>query len=248
MRRIKLVLDYTGTRFSGWQIQIGKDTVQARIEKALFLLTGEKVSVIASGRTDAGVHALAQVIHFDTNTEFDTVAYVRGTNNYLPDDIRVLSAEVVASDFHARYGATKKTYIYRVYVSNEERAVYLNRATRVNAPLSLTAMQNCCKVLIGEHDFTSFMSSGSSVKTTKRTIYDANIVEREGLFGKEYIFSFTANGFLYNMVRKMSAVLISVGQGKMDESDVTYQLENPSKTGLTLVAPACGLYLKEVEY
>lgn len=248
MRRIKLVIEYNGTRFSGWQFQIGKDTVQARVEKALSSLTGEQVSVIASGRTDAGVHALGQVVHFDTNTEFDTVAYVRGANNYLPEDIRVISASVENNDFHARYDAIKKTYIYRVYVSAEERAIYLNRATRVNEELSLDAMQKCCDVLVGEHDFTSFMSSGSSVKTTVRTIYEASVQEREGLFGKEYIFSFTANGFLYNMVRKMSAVLIKAGQGKMDERDVMRQIENPSKTGLTLVAPACGLYLKSVEY
>ena len=248
MRRIKLVLDYNGTRFSGWQIQVGKDTVQARVEKALSLLTGEEISVIASGRTDAGVHALGQVLHFDTNTEFDTIAYVRGANNYLPDDIRVLSAEVVDSEFHARFNAVKKTYIYRVYESNEERAIYLNRAVRVNAPLDIKAMQKCCDALVGEHDFTSFMSSGSCVKTTVRTIYEASVVEREGLFGKEYIFTFTANGFLYNMVRKMSAMLIKAGQGKANDSDVSYQLENPSKTGLTLVAPACGLYLKNVEY
>lgn len=248
MRRIKLVLDYIGTRFSGWQIQVGKDTVQARVEKALSSLTGEEVSVIASGRTDSGVHAIGQVLHFDTNTEFDTVAYVRGANNYLPDDIRVLSAEVVDSDFHARFNAVKKTYVYRVYVSSEERAIYLNRAVRVNAPLDVDAMEKCCRALVGEHDFTSFMSSGSCVKTTVRTIYDASVVEREGLFGKEYLFSFTANGFLYNMVRKMSALLIKAGQGKASACDVADLLENPSKTGLTLVAPACGLYLMSVEY
>ena len=244
MRRIKLVLDYLGTRFCGWQIQPGKDTVQQRLETALEKLTGEKISVVASGRTDSGVHAMAQTVHFDTQTDFDLVAYVRGTNNYLPEDIRVLKAQEVSDRFHARFDAVKKTYMYRLYVADEDRAIYHNKAVRVNTELDLDAINSACKLLEGEHDFTSFMSCGSEVKSTVRTIFEAKAEKING----EYYFFFTANGFLYNMVRKMSACLIRIGQGKMQVDEISKHLLNPSKTALTLVAPACGLYLYSVEY
>ena len=241
--RIKLTLDYVGSRYHGWQLQPGKDTVQKRLEDALTKLCGEEIHVVASGRTDSGVHAFGQVVHFDTTTSYDIVAYHRGTNNYLPSTIRVLKAEQVSDEFHARFSAKQKTYMYLMYESKIERAVYSERATRVDT-LDLDAIEKACKYLIGEHDFSSFMSTGSDIKTTVRTITDAKIEKQ----GNEYKFFVTANGFLYNMVRKIVAGLIRVGTGKMSVEDFAKKVENPDILSLPFVSPADGLYLVSVEY
>ena len=152
MRRIKLVLDYVGTRYHGWQLQPGKDTVQKRLEDALSELCKEEIHVVASGRTDSGVHALGQVVHFDTNTQYGLVAYVRGTNNYLPDSIKVLDAQEVDEQFHARFSAKKKTYVYVMYQGKEERAIYSNRAVRIDE-IDTKAIDEACKYLLGSHDY-----------------------------------------------------------------------------------------------
>lgn len=241
--RIKLTLDYIGSRYHGWQLQPGKDTVQKRLEDALSKLCGEEIHVVASGRTDSGVHAFGQVVHFDTTTSYDIVAYHRGTNNYLPASIRVLKAEQVSDEFHARFSAKQKTYMYLMYESAQERAVYSERATRVDT-LDIDAIEKACKYLIGEHDFSSFMSTGSDIKTTVRTITNAKIEKQ----GNEYKFFVTANGFLYNMVRKIVAGLIRVGTGKMSVEDFAKKVENPDILSLPFVAPADGLYLVSVEY
>ena len=243
MRRIKLTLDYVGGRYHGWQIQPGKDTVQKRLEDALSKLCQEEIHTVASGRTDSGVHALGQVVHFDTNTDYPLIAYVRGTNNNLPSTIRVLKAEEVDEEFHARFNAKKKTYMYLMYKGREERAVYAERATRIDE-IDTKAIENACKLLIGEHDFTSFMSTGSDIKTTVRTIYEARWVEENG----EYKFYVSANGFLYNMVRKIVAALLRVGTGKMSVEEFGEKLKNPDILSLPFVAPADGLYLVSVEY
>ncbi|MBE5733153.1 MAG: tRNA pseudouridine(38-40) synthase TruA [Clostridiales bacterium] len=243
MRRIKLVVDYVGTRYHGWQVQPGKDTIQKRLEEALSLLCKEEINVVASGRTDSGVHAVGQVVHFDTNTEYGLVAYVRGTNNYLPDNIRVLSASVVDESFHARFSAKQKTYVYVMYQSKEERAIYANRAVRIDE-IDTNAIDKACSYLLGEHDFASFMSSGSDVKTTVRTVYRAELIKKDGL----YEFYICANGFLYNMVRKIVASLLRVGVGKMSVVEFRERVENPDINSLPYVAPAEGLYLLNVEY
>lgn len=243
MRRIKLVLDYVGTRYHGWQLQPGKDTVQKRLEDALSELCKEEIHVVASGRTDSGVHALGQVVHFDTNTQYGLVAYVRGTNNYLPDSIKVLDAQEVDEQFHARFSAKKKTYVYVMYQGKEERAIYSNRAVRIDE-IDTKAIDEACKYLLGSHDFTSFMSTGSDVKGTVREVYRAEFVKKE----ERYEFYICANGFLYNMVRKIVASLIRVGTGKMSVEEFREKIENPDINSLPYVAPACGLYLLNVEY
>lgn len=243
MRRIKLVLDYVGTRYHGWQLQPGKDTVQKRVEDALSTLCKEEIHVVASGRTDSGVHAIGQVVHFDTNTSYDLVAYVRGTNNYLPDNIRVLFATQVDESFHARFSAKKKTYVYVMYEGKEERAIFANRAIRIGG-IDTKKIDEACKLLLGEHDFASFMSTGSDVKSTVRTVHRAELIKKDGT----YEFYICANGFLYNMVRKIVAALLRVGSGKMSVSEFEERLNNPDITSLPYVAPACGLYLLDVEY
>lgn len=243
MRRIQLVLDYVGTRYHGWQLQPGKDTVQKRLEDALSSLCNEDIHTVASGRTDSGVHAIGQVVHFDTDTNYELVAYVRGVNNYLPDTIRVLSAKEVDENFHARFSATKKTYLYLMYQSKQERAVYANRALRIDQ-IDENAVNKACKELLGEHDFTSFMSAGSSVKTTIRTVYRAELIKK----GETYEFYICANGFLYNMVRKIVASLLRVGSGKMSVEEFKEKIDKPCITSLPYVASAHGLYLLNVEY
>ncbi|MBO5223826.1 MAG: tRNA pseudouridine(38-40) synthase TruA [Clostridia bacterium] len=243
MRRIKLVLDYVGTRYHGWQLQPGKDTVQKRLEEALSSLCKEEIHVVASGRTDSGVHAVGQVVHFDTNTAYELVAYVRGTNNYLPDNIRVLKAEEVPDDFHARFSAKRKTYVYVMYEGKEERAIYANRAIRIDK-IDTKKMEEACKYLLGEHDFASFMSTGSDVKTTTRTVYRAELIQKDGT----YEFYVCANGFLYNMVRKIVASLLRVGTGKMSVEEFKARVDFPDINSLPYVAPASGLYLLSVEY
>ncbi len=243
MRRIKLIIDYIGTRYHGWQVQPGKDTVQKRLEEALSLLCKEEIAVVASGRTDSGVHAIGQVVHFDTSTEYGLVAYVRGVNNYLPDSIRVLSAEVVEESFHARFSAKQKTYVYVMYQSKEERSIYANRAVRIDE-IDVKAMREACSYLLGEHDFASFMSTGSDVKSTVRTVHRAELVKKDDL----YEFYICANGFLYNMVRKIVASLLRVGVGKMSVEEFKEKLNKPDITSLPYVAPAEGLYLLNVEY
>ena len=243
MRRIKLTLDYVGVRYHGWQIQPGKDTVQKRLEDALSKLCNEEIHTVASGRTDSGVHALGQVVHFDTNTDYSLVAYIRGTNNHLPPSIRVLKAEEVTEDFHARFSAKKKTYMYLMYKGKEERAVYSERAIRIDE-IDTKAIKKACEYLVGEHDFTSFKSTGSDIKTTVRTVYEARWEEDEN----ECKFFVSANGFLYNMVRKIVAALLRVGLGKMSVEEFRSKLDNPDILSLPFVAPADGLYLVSAEY
>lgn len=238
--RIKLTLEYDGTNFCGWQTQPSLRTVQSELEAAIYKLTGTESRVTASGRTDAGVHALGQVVHFDTDKDLGK-KFVSGLNFYLPDDIAVLSAERVGDDFHARFSSKRKTYVYLMYNSNVESPLLRNRAARVGK-LDEEKMRDAAKCFVGEHDFAVFRSTGSDTNTTVRTVSEA-VIEQSGIF---VTFSVTADGFLYNMVRKMAAALIEVGSGKMTKAG----LEALFREGavFTLVAPPQGLYLKKVEY
>ena len=238
--RIKLTIEYDGTAFCGWQTQPSLRTVQSELEAAISKLTGSPASVTASGRTDAGVHALGQVAHFDTDKDMGK-KFVGGLNYYPPDDIRVRSAEVVPSDFHARFSAKRKTYIYLMYEADFDSPILRNRATRT-PPLCVEAMEAAAKRFLGKNDFVAFRSTGSDTLTTVRTVYEASVERRGGFI----VFSVTADGFLYNMVRKMAAALIEVGCGKMDALDVGALLSGDAS--FTKVAPPNGLYLYKVEY
>lgn len=244
MRRIAITLGYVGTAYDGWQRQPGRDTVQERVEKAVESLTLERSSVTASGRTDAGVHAIGQVAHFDTSTAIPAKNFVRGLNRFLPRDIRVTSAVETDEGFHARYDAHEKTYRYVIHLSGSESALRWDRAWRIDGELDVESMRRAAACLVGEHDFASFMSTGADTKTTVRRVTRVS-VERNG---DEVWLEFAANGFLYNMVRLMTAVLVDVGLGKRPPDDVEKILEARSKHAVTFVAPACGLYLVSVEY
>ena len=244
MRRIKITLDYIGTAYDGWQRQSDRDTVQKRVEEAIFSLSGERVSVVASGRTDAGVHALGQVAHFDVNAAIPAKNYMTGVNHFLPPDIRILSAEEAPDDFHARFSAHEKTYTYCIYESRFDRACYFNRAARVEQKLDLKNMKTAAEAFCGTHDFTSFCSAGADTTTFTRTIKDIRVTRSGGLVK----ISVTADGFLYNMVRRIAAVLVKAGKGQIDKAGAEKLINAADNKVAKDVMPACGLYLKSVKY
>ena len=244
MRRIKLTLDYIGTNYCGWQRQPGLDTVQSRIETAIEKLTGETVSIVGSGRTDAGVHAIGAVMHLDTQSNLPTKNFVTGLNHFLPPDIRIQVAEEVSEDFHARFSATEKTYCYTMYCGKVDKAIYHNRAVRIENELDIAKMESASQAFVGTHDFRSFMSTGADTKTTVRTVKQIKI-EKSGDLIKIY---YTADGFLYNMVRLMSGVLVKAGKGEIDYDGVVALIDKASKSAVNLVMPPHGLYLVEVRY
>lgn len=244
MRRIKLTLGYIGTAYSGWQRQIDRDTVQERLEKAVSLLTKEQVSVQGSGRTDTGVHAIGQVAHFDTESSIPIKNFVTGLNHFLPDDIRITSAEEVDGSFHARYSAKEKTYCYALYEGKTDIAVLANRAVRVKSRLSVAKMQRAATAFVGEHDFRSFQSTNADTTTSVRTVKSVRVVRKDGLIR---IYA-TANGFLYNMVRLMVGTLVKAGKGEIDADGIKELIARADKHAVTEVMPACGLYLVKVNY
>ena len=242
--RYKLVIDYVGTDFHGFQRQVGVKTVQSELEDALEKLTQEKIVVTASGRTDAGVHALGQVISFDTTKDLKEVAFTRGLNNYLPSSIRVRSACVVDDNFSPRFSAISKTYMYKLYKSDTESALKVGREVRFNFEPNIENMKKVALLLQGEHDFATFMSSGSPVVSTVRTIYFINI----DYDGTNMTITVKGNGFLYNMVRIIVALLLKVGENKMTLSDARRILECKDRNEFPYTAQAEGLYLFKVEY
>lgn len=245
MQRIKIVMEYIGTNFSGFQTQPNKRTVQGEVERVLSAGVGEIVKIYASGRTDAGVHSLGQVAHFDTEKEVDEKFLHHYLNNNLPSDITVSSVQKVGMDFDSRFSVKKKTYVYKFYLSRYERAIYAGRALRVNDNVKIERMQAACEYLLGTHDFTSFVARKSGKTDFVRTIFDAKITEQEsGL----YEFEITGNGFLYNMVRIIMGTLIEVGSGRREPEDMKKIIEGRERSlaGKTVVAH--GLYMKAVEY
>lgn len=239
--RIKLIIEYDGTNFCGWQYQPGLRTVQSELESAIEKLTGEKSRVTASGRTDAGVHALGQTAHFDTNKDLGE-KYAGALNYYLPPDIRIIRAEKTSEDFHARFSAKNKTYKYVIYEAQTDSAILRGRAVRVGYRLNVRAMNAAARSFFGKNDFSAFMSAGSETVTTVRTVTDISVKRKDGLI----IISVSADGFLYNMVRKIAAALIKAGRGALDGDGIKELLCKGAV--FTPVAPPEGLYLYKVEY
>lgn len=244
-RNFKLVLEYDGSHYHGWQRQKGLLTVQEVVESRLAIMLNRKVSVRASGRTDAGVHALGQVINFYAETRLKPEDFLKGLNSLLPEDIVVISAEEVDHSFHARFSAIKKTYLYRIWNSPLPSALMRRYSWHVPYELDLDAMREGISHLIGLHDFAAFMASGSSVKSTVRNLYKGG-VEKRG--NEELIFFFEANGFLRHMVRIMVGTLVEVGRGKKRPGDIPEILESKDRNRAGATAPAHGLYLARVVY
>ncbi len=238
--RYKIVLSYDGAGFCGWQHQPRGDSIQDAVESACRQLFGGDVRVVGSGRTDAGVHALRQTAHFDSEKILPPERVVGGLNAYLPSAVRVISAEHADDAFDARKSVKKKTYMYLLYRGDitpllEPRALHVG-------DIDIAAMNAAASIVVGTHDFSTFKASGSSAKTSVRTVFDAHVEEH----GRFILFFITADGFLYNMVRIITAQLLRAGSGQ--PVDMRALIEARDRTAAKDVAPAKALYLFDVEY
>ncbi|MFS0644936.1 tRNA pseudouridine(38-40) synthase TruA [Siminovitchia sp. 179-K 8D1 HS] len=245
MQRYKGTIEYDGSGFSGYQIQPKGRTVQEEIEKVLKKMhKGRHVPVTASGRTDAGVHARGQVIHFDSGLSLPSERWVKALNSLLPDDISLLNVEAAAPEFHARYDAVGKTYKYFLYNREARDPFKRHYYAHVRGKLDIGRMRKAAQFLAGTHDFTSFCSAKTEMTNKVRTISRLEIDDRH----PELVFTFTGNGFLYNMVRIMVGTLLEVGTGKLDPQDIPDILAAKDRRLAGKTAPAQGLYLWEVYY
>ena len=242
--RIKLTIEYDGTAYAGWQRQENALAVQQVIEEALTKLTRARVVIAGASRTDAGVHALGQTAHFDTESRIPPDKYAFALNTMLPADIRIRKSEAVSEDFHARFSNKGKRYRYLIYQSPHAGALNRNTHAHVIYPLDDEKMRRELTVLIGTHDFAAFAASGSVVKDTVRTIYSASLTRR----GDELELLVEGSGFLYNMVRIIAGTLISVGAGRLEEGAFARAIQSGNRLDLGVTAPAHGLTLMEVYY
>ena len=243
MRNIKITIQYNGKNYCGWQKQNNSPGIQGTIEKAIFDITREEVKITGSGRTDAGVHALGQVANFKINSQIPVDRIPNALNAKLPKDISIVKAEEVDEDFHSRYSAKKKTYRYQIYNSQYRSPIYADISYPVKYDLDIDKMKKEAKSLIGTYDFKGFMSSGSSVTDTVRTIYNIEVSKSEDLI----IIEIEGNGFLYNMVRIIAGTLVDIGRGRITENMSTI-IESKSRSMAGHTAPAHGLFLKKVDY
>lgn len=239
-----LKIAYDGTAYHGWQVQPNGITVQAVLCDALFDMCKSKISVTGCSRTDAGVHANEFFCHFDTNLDIPETAFVKGLNAILPDDISVLSCNRVSDNFHARYSAKGKNYLYRFYDGETDNPFYRRYALRVQNKLNVDLMNEYCSRMVGTHDFSGFSSSKRTVTDTVRTISECKVY-RDGDF---VVLSVTADGFLYNMVRIIAGTALQVSLGKINPLDTEkiIQSKNRDMAGATLLPH--GLYLNKVIY
>ena len=244
MRNIAIIISYDGRGYCGWQVQPNGTAVAEKINDAIASLTGKRSKLYGSGRTDSGVHALAQVANFSTEFSAPAEKTVPGLNAFLPPDIRVLRAYDVDERFNARFCAVSKTYEYVIQNSRVLSPFLVKRAYQVRYPLDVDRMNEAAGVLTGEHDFTSFMASGSYVKNAVRELSRLD-VRRDGDI---VTVTASANGFLYNMVRILTGTLIYAGAGKLSAQDVKAILEKKDRTGGAPTVPPDGLYLKNVVY
>ena len=257
MQNIKLTLAYDGTDFSGWQIQPGQPTVQGAISDVLENLTQQRLQIQGAGRTDAGVHAAGQVANFKTEAELSADEFQRAFNALLPDSIRIVAAEQVAPDFHARWNAVAKTYRYRIFRGRIVPPFVWRYVQHDPFPLDFDAMAEAARQFEGEHDFTSFAASTGSEdddreRAMTRVIYRSEIVRAlDGDLpgsGEEWVYMVRGKSFLRYMVRKIVGTLVDVGRGKLQPKDIPdlFELRDRSKSGPTM--PPQGLCLAEVEY
>ena len=244
MRNIKLTIEYDGKDFNGWQKQPDKLNIQGTIEQAIKSITGEEVELNASGRTDAGVHAIGQVANFKTNSQIPIEKFAIAINSKLKRSIVIKKAEEVDERFHSRLSCKKKTYRYVINNSEEGTAIYRNLETHIPQKLNIEKMKYAVKYFEGEHDFKAFKASGTSSKSSVRTIYEANVYNE----GEKIFIELTGNGFLYNMVRIIAGTLVFAGNGKINWEDMSDIIASCDRKRAGITAPACGLYLTEVFY
>ncbi|MDO9493101.1 tRNA pseudouridine(38-40) synthase TruA [Acetobacterium sp.] len=244
MKNIQIIISYRGSNYCGWQVQPNGVTIQEVIIRAIKDLSGEVVNLTGSGRTDAGVHALGQSANFFTASTIPPEVWYRALNTRLPADIRVIQSRECHPDFHSRYHAKGKSYLYKFLVSPVTSPFLADLAFHVTRTLDWAAMEEAAASFLGEHDFTAFMASGSSIKTTVRTIADISFCNNDELWEM----TFSGNGFLYNMVRIMAGTLYEVGYGRLKPQDIKAIIAGKDRSKAGITAPAHGLYLKEVYY
>lgn len=243
MKNVVLTISYDGTDFSGFQRQSGERTVQGVLEESLSLLEGEVPIVYGAGRTDSGVHALGQVVNFYSKRDLPESAYLKGLNNILPDDLKVKQMKVADDNFHARKSAKAKEYHYWLRLAQTPSPVGL-KTLWISEPLAVEAMGEALEHFRGSHDFSGFRTTGSSVVSTTRTIFNTSYKR----LGNLVVFSMIANGFLYNMVRIIMGTLLDVGRGKIAPDEIPLIIESKDRQKAGATAPACGLYLYKVYY
>ena len=244
MRNIKLTIEYDGKDFNGWQKQPNKLNIQGEIERAIEEITGESINLIASGRTDAGVHSLGKVANFKTSSNIPLEKIPIAINTKLKRSIRIINAEEVNENFHSRYSCKKKTYKYIINNSENGTAVYRNLQYNFSQKLNEIRMNEAMQYFMGEHDFRGFKASGTSSKSSVRKIYSGSVNREKDLI----IIQITGNGFLYNMVRIIAGTLVEVGLGKIKPEEIEKIIDkgDRQKAGKTL--PPQGLYLVSVDY
>ena len=244
MKRVKMVVAYDGTNYSGWQLQKNAVTIEQKLNEALFDLLGEEIQVIGASRTDAGVHSLGNVCVFDTNTRMPAEKISYALNTRLPEDIVVQSSCEVEADFHPRAGKSAKTYEYRILNRDFRDPTRRLDTYFYHYDLDVDAMQKAASFLEGEHDFKSFCSVHAQVETTVRTIYRCTVERDEDIIRIRV----TGNGFLYNMVRIIAGTLIEVGAGKRKPEEILEMLVAVDRQAAGPTAPACGLTMIGISY
>ncbi len=246
MQNFKLVIEYDGTAYHGWQRQNNICTIQETIEDALKTMTGQSVTLIGSGRTDAGVHATGQVANFCLETRLTSDVFARGLNSLLPPDIVIKDCTAVGEGFHARYDARSKVYDYRILNRPIPAALFRQYSWHIRPALDLDAMRTAMLWLKGQHDFSAFEATGSSRSHAVRTVIGVN------LFGRDedgYVaFSIEADGFLRHMVRNIVGTLVDVGLGKISPKGFEDVMISKDRRLAGITAPAHGLFLREVKY
>lgn len=244
MKNLKLIIEYEGTNYHGWQRQKGALTIQGVIEDAIYAVSKERVKLISSGRTDAGVHALGQIANFHTESSLDAISWQRALNSLLPQDIVIKKTDFVPLDFHSRYSANGKVYRYVILNSPLPSVFYRNYAWHIQYPLNLRKMRKGMRYLKGTHDFSSFRAASSTSKNPIKTIKYIEMEKRMNFI----TIIIEADGFLHHMVRNIVGTLVEVGRGKIEPEEVKriLVLKDRRKAGPT--APPHGLYLVEVKY
>lgn len=242
MRNIKLTVEYDGTDFHGWQMQPNVRTVQHVLQSSLAALTQESVQMVAAGRTDAGVHALGQVVNFHTSKLYSPATFLSGGNARLPADVRILSAEEVAPEFDSRKSAKRR--IYRYVISRKALAIGRHYAWFVADELDLTIMNNSCSLIIGQHDFQAFCQAGADVEHYLCTVFEAKWLSQ----GAQIVFEITANRFLHHMVRSLVGTFVDIGSGKYTDETLHDVLVAKDRSRVGVTAPPHGLFLVQVVY
>ena len=244
MRNIKLIIEYDGKGFNGWQKQPNKLNIQGEIERAIGEITGEEIELIASGRTDAGVHSLGQTANFKTNSNLPIEKFPIAINAKLKKSIVVQSAEEMDERFHSRYSVKSKTYRYTINNSKYGSALFRDMECHIPMQLDAEKMNEAAKFFEGEHDFKGFKASGTSSKSSVREIYKTSVTKD----GDRIVIELTGNGFLYNMVRIISGTLVDVGTGKIKPEEIKRIIKEKKRENAGKTLPAKGLCLIKVEY